>query len=245
MEFYFIRHAQSENNALYARTGSMEGRHSDPRLTSPGREQAHRVAQHLAQPHTPSPYDPHNFQGFGLTHLYCSLMVRAVETGTAIAQTTGLPLVAWPEIHERGGIIQRDPDTQEWQGLPGHNRAFFEANFPNLVLPNTLGETGWWNRPMETREQLAGRAQIALAQLRQRHNNSDARIAIVSHGAFFDAFYGALLKTQFTHPSTKADSYLWFTVHNTAISRIDFDGNHVNLVYTNRVNHLDAHLITH
>ena len=33
MRFYFIRHAQSENNRLWAETGTAEGRRIDPTLT--------------------------------------------------------------------------------------------------------------------------------------------------------------------------------------------------------------------
>lgn len=244
MIFYFIRHAQSTNNKLYESSGSIVGRHADPPLTEPGREQAQRLAHHLAQPYTSSDYDPHNFNGFGLTHLYCSLMVRAIETGLPIAKTTGLPLVAWPEIHERGGIFNPNPDTGEWEGLPGHNRAYFEEHFPELTLPDNLGRQGWWNRPVETGEQMAKRAQHVIRELKNRHGNTDDHVAIVSHGAFFDALYGNLMKTRFTHPSIEANSYIWFTVNNTSISRINFKDDYINLIYVNRVAHLPPHLIT-
>ena len=53
MQFYFIRHGQSENNALWERTGSSEGRSEDPELTALGHRQAKRLAQFLRQVRTP------------------------------------------------------------------------------------------------------------------------------------------------------------------------------------------------
>jgi len=92
MQLYLIRHAQSENNALYERTGDSLGRNMDPELTDLGRSQAQFLARCLAQgsPNLDGVDDPHNRLGFGLTHLYSSLMVRAVATGCIIAHIIGL-----------------------------------------------------------------------------------------------------------------------------------------------------------
>jgi 2,3-bisphosphoglycerate-dependent phosphoglycerate mutase len=79
MQLYYIRHAQSENNALWEATGSDEGRSSDPELTEIGKQQITCLAQFLK---TGDPVlgnrrmDAQNLAGFGLTHLYCSLMVQ-------------------------------------------------------------------------------------------------------------------------------------------------------------------------
>ncbi|MCL7455051.1 MAG: phosphoglycerate mutase family protein, partial [Anaerolineae bacterium] len=118
MQFYFIRHAQSENNQRWLETRSYEGRDSDPALTTLGWRQAGRLARFLQQPVTDlgsadTDYDPQNALGFGITHIYCSLMVRAVATGTVLADALGLPLVAWEEIHEVGGVHDRDEEAGE------------------------------------------------------------------------------------------------------------------------------------
>src|SRR6266542_3433298 len=107
MQFYFIRHGQSVNNALYDNTGSSKGRSFDPELTEIGRCQAALVAQFL-QREDPGAQslgrDPQNSTGFGIMHLYCSLMLRALATGHTIAEALGLPLHAWPDLHEEGGL---------------------------------------------------------------------------------------------------------------------------------------------
>ena len=246
MQFYFIRHAQSENNLLWQRTGYSKERSEDPRLTVVGRQQAHLLAQHLRGP-DPSMAaqgrDPQNVAGFGLTHLYSSLMVRAVDTGTIIARVLGLPLVAWEEAHETGGIYRRDEQTDERIGQAGHNRTYFETHYPDLMLPDSLGESGWWNRPFEEPEQRMARAQRFLRQLLERHNHTEDRVAVVSHGGFYRYLLAALLKL----PEWKE---IWFVLNNTAIARIDFldenpDGaEHTALVYMNRVGFLPKELVT-
>ena len=49
MQLYFIRHGQSENNALWDRAGPREERCPDPELTDLGHEQARRLARFLAK----------------------------------------------------------------------------------------------------------------------------------------------------------------------------------------------------
>ncbi|HEX9029798.1 MAG TPA: histidine phosphatase family protein, partial [Anaerolineales bacterium] len=105
MQFYFIRHAQSANNLLYDSTGSSKGRSHDPALSDTGVYQAVLLAQFLRQgnPDGGSFLAGDEPSGFQLTHLYSSLMVRAVSTGVQAARALGLPLVAWYDLHEEGG----------------------------------------------------------------------------------------------------------------------------------------------
>ena len=122
MQFYFIRHGQSENNLLFLTTGASEGRSHDPELTEVGRKQAEALAQFLCCTAPQSPanqFDEQNLAGFGITHLYTSLMVRAVATATTVARALKLPVVAWEELHETGGIYHQDEQTGERAGRPG------------------------------------------------------------------------------------------------------------------------------
>jgi len=248
MQLYVIRHAQSENNALWVETGSDVGRVPDPALTDVGHQQARLLAEHLADAEpsqiAENGYDPHNRHGFGLTHLYCSLMTRSILTAQYVAQTTGLSLTAWETIHEWGGIFEYDPETEERIGLPGPNRAYFAEQFPDLVLPESVGEAGWWNRPFETRELRQARAQEFLAELLDRHGNTEDRVAIVTHAGFSYSLLQTL--TQFSSHNEALDvpRRVHFTKNNTAVSRINFGDDHVNIVYTNRLQHLPAELIT-
>ncbi len=248
MQLYFIRHGQSENNALWLNTGSHKWRNEDPGLTEVGQRQVAFLAQFLSQADptlrqaqdtavTGDDRDIQNVAGFGITHLYSSLMLRAVATGTITARALDLPLVAWEDVHEWGGIYLHDEQTDERIGLPGRNRAYFEAHYPDLVLPDSLGEAGWWNRPFEEPEQRLPRAQRFLLDLMERHGHTDDRVAVVSHGGF----YNYLLVTILNLPGREG---YWFVMNNAAISRIDFNDEEIRLMYLNRVDFLPRELIT-
>ena len=243
MQFYFIRHGQSANNLLWDRTGASKGRSHDPELTETGVQQARRLARFLsrvdpdAAANGDAPYNQHNAGGFRLTHLYSSLMVRAVATGIMIAEAIGLPLMAWEDWHEAGGIYLEDEATGEPVGQPGPNRAYFTQHYPGLQLPETLGEAGWWNRPFEMPDQRSVRAQRVLRDLIDRHGGADDRVAVISHGGFYNHFMAALLHL----PDRDG---VWFMIHNAAVTRIDFHSDGVALVYLNRVDFLPPELIT-
>jgi 2,3-bisphosphoglycerate-dependent phosphoglycerate mutase len=240
MQFYYIRHGQSENNRRWALSGSHRGRSHDPDLTEVGRQQVEHLAAFLSQKGRPGAddgYDPQNVAGFGFTHLYSSLMLRAVTTGTILSQALGLPLVGWADAHETGGIFRLDQDTEERTGLPGKNRAYFAAHFPDLVLPESLGEAGWWNRPFEAREERTPRARRFLHDLMARHGDTGDRVAVVAHGGF----YNHLLQAIFDLPDGRDR---WFMLNNTGMTRIDFEDGAAWLAYANRVDFLPPSLIT-
>lgn len=254
MQFYFIRHAQSANNLLWEQTGSSIGRNEDPELTHLGQRQAQVLADFLVatgpEAHG-NEWDPQNRSGFGFTHLYTSLMLRSVITGTIISKAIQLPLVAWPDWHEVGGIYLDNEDTGEPDGLPGKNRAYFEEYFPDLNLPDELDNAGWWDRSYETRLQRRERASRVIAELWRRHGGTHDRVAVISHGGFYNYF----LSTLFNIPWNEADLEVllenpqtfpkgrWFLMNNAAITRLDFE-NEVRLTYHNRVDFLPAEMIT-
>jgi 2,3-bisphosphoglycerate-dependent phosphoglycerate mutase len=244
MQLYFIRHAQSENNALYARTGSREGRSEDPELTEVGRKQAQLLARFLSRG-DPSAvtiaHDPQNVAGFGVTHIYCSLMVRAIATGAILAEALNLPLVGWEDIHEIGGVVAYDGEIGEAVGLPGRDRAYFETHYPTLVLPAAVGPDGWWNRSFEEHEERVLRAQRVLRDLVEQHGDTDDRIALISHGGFYNYLLAAIIGCPRTKERRKER---WFILDNAAITRIDFDAKATWLVYMNRTDFLPRELIT-
>ena len=240
MQLYFIRHAQSTNNLLWERTSSDEGRHEDPELTELGKKQAQVVAKFLANPSARQPAtrdaEAQNIDGFKLTHLYSSLMVRAMETAAAIAEATRLMPVARTDLHETGGIWLKHPETGERKGLPGKTRAELAARFPQFELPPSPDGDGWWNQPVEAWEDGFERARSLLAELRAAHGDDD-RVAVVSHGMF----YNQLLKVLLDLPP---EMDIWFAINNVAITRIDFTERGVRLAYHNRVDFLPPEMVT-
>jgi 2,3-bisphosphoglycerate-dependent phosphoglycerate mutase len=173
------------------------------------------------------------------------MMERAVYTAAPIAQALEIPLLAWKEIHEEGGIFSRG-DKSNVVGLPGRTRSFFVQNVPTLVLPEGVDDTGWWNRPFEAEEERQPRADQVLADLLSRHKDQEGqpqhRIALVSHGGFFMRLMCAILKLPWRQAALGMKS--WFMLNNCSISRFDIYKEEINIAYLNRTDHLPDHLIT-
>ena len=241
-QLYFIRHGQSTNNVIMDQNNHddyLVERTTDPNLTPIGEEQAQLTGKTLAQPFSTSEFDPQNRTGFGLTHLYCSLMVRAVRTGLAISQETNLPLVAWHELHETGGLfdVEMVDGERVFIGQPGPGRSFFQSQFPQLILPDGVSDDGWYNQDKEPREQYTQRAQAIVDRLIAEHGETNHRVGIVMHGGIFARILTAFFNIQ-------AERY-WFLMNNCAISRVDIsEDGFLMLAYMNKVDHLPDHLVT-
>ncbi len=240
MQLYYVRHGQSENNSLYAQTGSSAARNEDPALTELGQRQAACAATFLAAARTTDAerFDLQNVTGVGLTHLYTSLMLRAVLTGATIARAVGLPLVGWPDVHETGGIYLENRETGELVGYPGKSRAYFAEHFPDLILPEDMNDAGWWNRPFEDKSERLPRAQRVMARLLEKHGNTNDRVAMVSHGGFFNYLLTAFQRLD--------ERRMWCYMNNAAVTRFDFDRNDapLSVAYLNRVDFMPGEMIT-
>lgn len=246
MQLYFIRHGQSANNALYDRNGPRGERVSDPELTELGHAQAQRLAEFLAQTVTRREIggdsatldDAQNVDGIYLTHLYCSPMIRCIETASYVARALDLPLVVWEQIHEVGGIFLEDQETGEQVGLPGNDRDYLQARYPDLILPEGWGIDGWWNRPFEEREQRIPRAQRFHRELVRRHGDTEDRVAVVSHAGFFNYWIRVALDWPY-RPGTG----IGFSKNNAALTRVDMDTRTI-VMYVNRTDYLPGELVS-
>jgi 2,3-bisphosphoglycerate-dependent phosphoglycerate mutase len=165
-------------------------------------------------------------------------MVRAVKTGSIVAKRLHIPLQAWEELHERGGIYLEDQETRQILRQAGKTRDYFASHYPELVLPDKFPEAGWWNfRPHEPPEASIERARRFLAGLLDKHGDSSDRVAVVSHGGFYNDFLDTLL-----HHSGLNGA--WFSMYNTAVTRIDFHDDIVELVYQNRIDFMPKEWVT-
>lgn len=229
MLLYLIRHGQSVNNQLWAQTQSAKGRSFDPALTAIGYAQAEGAANFLRAEMSDA--------ATRSKLLYTSLMLRAVETAVVIARALDAPLVALPDAHELGGLYLDDETTGEKIGIPGPNRAYFEANYPALRLPPELDERGWWNRPHEAQAARPERAARVWEFLLARHGARDDVLGLVTHGGFYNYLLAHILKM-----ATLEN--IWFTFDNCALSRVDVAGDQIRLVYQNRFDFLPPSLRT-
>ena len=241
MELFLIRHAQSENNRLWDLTKSHINRSQDPDLTEIGQRQSELLAEFLSHesilPRN-GIHDVQNIHGFHLTHIYSSLMIRAVKTGIVTAEKLGLSLIGWEDLHEEGGIFLYDPGSGEKEGMDGKTREYFIQNFPGLLVPEDLGEGGWWKRrPYETEKSCGIRARRVVDQVLKRHKNPGDKVVLFTHGGFYNKIMKVILRLP-------DDSSLWFSINNCAITRIDFSQGERSIAYMNRIDFLPRDLVT-
>lgn len=245
MKLFIIRHAESSNNQIagsLSYNDYMKQRSEDPPLTELGKRQAELLAAHIAANAHPesreqrSPIQPNS--GYGFTHLYCSPMLRALQTTEPLARTTGLRPEVWVDIHEHGGIFVGNPRTgEELAPRPGLTRRQIAEQFSAFALPDEITDEGWWNREYEDMPACFARATRVARILRRRAADGqeagiDEAIAMVSHGTFIDS----LIKAFFNQIP---DPRLLYQHYNTAITRIDFmDEGRLLLRYLNRTQHL-------
>lgn len=245
MQLYLIRHGQSTNNV---RDGDLTPRSSDPELTEKGVRQAELLAEFLAAS-APGNWDPGddplNRRGFDLTHLYCSLMKRAIHTGSIIAQRLNLPLFGMSEAHEVGGVFLETlvDDVVTVNEEYGVDAEFLAENYPSLILAQPIPRRGWWRGGREDDNLPQKRAQKVLEWLRQRHASTDDRVAIVTHGGFYNHLLRAMLHISPEEPDNRKLGYR-LVYNNCAISRFDITEDRVYMVYHNRAEYLPDDLIT-
>lgn len=249
MQLYLIRHGQSTNNARWeTQDGVVASLVSDPLLTEKGVRQAELLADFLAisKPGEEDFWrDPQNRLGFGLTHIYCSLMQRAIHTASIIANKLSLPLVGLPDAHEVGGIFLESMvnDVLEISWEHGVSKEFISINFPHLTLAQPIDSKGWWRGGKEDNTLPLKRAHGVLNWIKERHLASDDRVAIVMHGGFYNYLMRAMLQISPEEPDNRKLDYR-LIYNNCAISRFDFVDNRILMVYHNRADFLTDDLIT-
>ena len=228
MHVYLIRHAQSENNVLTEST--IHQRKVDPDLTALGYRQRDQLASFLMKQH--GAVDA----GIGITRLYTSAMYRSLLTTQAIVKSLNLQPKVWLDLHEKGGMFQRQ--NGHVHGFNGLSRSAILREFPQFALPEALTDTGWYNAAlgMEPETYSYFRAIKVADKLRERAQ-SDQVIALVSHGGFLDILLKAIFDQLPSRPHT-----MRYYHDNTAISRIDYQGSRPVLNYLNRVDHLPKEL---
>ncbi|MBI1277621.1 MAG: hypothetical protein GC179_05800 [Anaerolineaceae bacterium] len=237
MELFIIRHGQSTNNVsmIY----DAKDREADPPLTELGQQQAAKVAHYLATAPNFDHWierkveDRQVTEGFGITRLYCSPMLRTLQTALPISKALNMPAEVWPDLHEHGGLHLDHRDERGIEGFPGLGRSAMLEQFPGFILPDSIKEEGWYDfsRGVEDIAGAMARA-IRVAAVIKSQSNSQQRIALVIHGAFADALVKALMNMLPNHE-------IYFSMYNTGITRLDWrrDGKMIPR-YMNRVAHL-------
>ncbi len=240
MILYLIRHGQSSNNLLdeelKERSGTlpydeyMKLRVSEPPLTAAGERQAEQLGTFIGS--------------LPVHRLYCSPMLRTLQTMQPVAASLGGAPSVWVDLHEHGGIFQRAGMDAEAVGFPGLSRTEMLANFPGYRVDG-IGEEGWWFGGEEDRAGCHARAARVLEELHRMAAElaADDTIVAISHGTFMDSLLKAIVGR------LPGDEF-YFNHHNTGATRVDFlpwsDRNSVAFIrYVNRTDHLSEEDLTY
>jgi broad specificity phosphatase PhoE len=182
MDLIIVRHGQSTGNIS---TDDVP----DGELTPLGRRQAAEAAARLADD--------------GLTHVLASPLIRALATGSAIAEAAGIEQVeVWPELQEHRSTVHR-----------GFGKADLLRDFPRAHFTSGV-ETDGWDHGGETYETATERGFTAIAKLRERFSPGD-RVVVATHGAFANYLLRAILHLSPSLP-------IWFSMNNCGITRVRF-----------------------
>ena len=221
MEFYLIRHGQSVNNA------SPDALEPDPALTHLGEQQAHHVGKALREKQ--------------IHRLYCSPMLRALQTAEIIGRTLSLPPHVYVGLHEWDGIWEASVGRYG-ATLPGLTRTQMREICPNVVKPDDVTDEGWLFSEWENVELMLQRAfhdsKTFIRQAEAIHDESDERVAVVSHGGFLATMICAFFDL------TPNDDPDHFAHRNGAISKIRKTGERTQLRYLHRISHLPQKMLT-
>lgn len=243
---YLIRHAQSTNNARWTGSDFTTDREPDPDITPIGHQQSAALASHLANAQgepRQHPYLRMDTQAFGITHVYCSLMSRSIQTAQYVCDTLALPMVAVDDVFEKHGIYDVDADGAP-SALPGPGRDYFAQRFPSLTLPAAMNDDGWWSRPFEADAAFVTRTKAAAERFATRLAASDEHIALITHGDFIDEFINQVMQVPRHQDNYQSGWLTNWTFHNTSITRIDFVDSACTCVYLNRIDHLGVAQVT-
>ncbi|MGM9321668.1 histidine phosphatase family protein [Deinococcus aquaticus] len=214
MKLLLIRHAQSQNNVIEDRPDYAQARQPDPPLTAHGHTSARQFAQ--------------DADLGSVTHLYTSLMLRAVQTAAPIAARLNLPAHGLEQAYEYGGLTTGP--AGDFTPVTGGDHATLRTHCPELLWPAHLHEQPWdggaepWQEPL-----FHARAAHVLTELRTRHSGQDTAALITHHD-----FAGALIRTALGWPVIDTPPTFHLAHLATALLDLPADGRVGGLEWLNR-----------
>jgi probable phosphoglycerate mutase len=171
MRLYFVRHGESVANVerVFSNSGFKHP------LTEKGIEQARLLA--------------HNLAGQGISRIYSSPVMRAVQTAEILSQTLNAEIEITEALREWSVGILEDTDTPEgWE----MHRQVQEDWFLHGKLENKIPEG---ENFLEIRERFVP----FIEKLVEAGRDSDERVVLIGHGGLFVAMLPVVLKG-ITHP---------------------------------------------
>lgn len=187
--------------------GNLGVHKTDPDLTELGKRQAELIARRLVSQE--------------IEILLCSPLRRSLQTARVISKEVGAKPVVWPELME------------SWDGSEATPATDISFQFPDFAVD--IPER-WWPKN-EDEGDLYERAARAEKRIRSLGEETNRRVAAVSHGTF-----GAVLISVFL--GAPPCGYTRFSQHNCCISILDIRPKRAKLYQGNDVSHLPPELLT-
>ena len=166
MRIYFARHGESQANLVHeiSNRGLRHG------LTRQGREQVAALAERLQ-------YRP-------IAHIYCSPLLRAIETSVLLANRLGVDYEITDALREYDcGVLEGRSDEAAWQGW----KELFDAWIVHQR----------WEQRIEGGEsfyELRERFEPFIEGLVKRHGETETEVACVAHGGVYWMMLPVVLK---------------------------------------------------
>lgn len=165
MRIYFARHGRSEANILKA----ISNRGWKHPLTDEGRAQAAALGERL--------------QGEGITQIYCSPVMRAVQTAEIVSQALGLPFTIVEALRENdNGSLEGRSDDAAW------------AIYNQTIAAWLAGDGFARIADGETLDDIKARFVPFIRELVSEHGGTDARLLLVAHGGLYRAVLPEVLE---------------------------------------------------
>jgi broad specificity phosphatase PhoE len=223
MHVYYVRHGESTNN-------NGDTHHPDPALTDAGQAQARHAGAAL--------------QGLEITKLFCSPLLRNLQTARAIGDALGLTPHVMPEICEIGGIGPHDYGSGKLEERSGMTPAEILDVCPGATLSGDITEDGWWflrrdvldaDDMLVWEHAVTGAKRMGAHLMAERSREGDVT-ALVGHGASGWLFFETFLGIEPTYTQQR------FGLDNCCISYFRMRDHGIRLAYSNRVDHLPFEL---
>lgn len=207
MKIHLIRHAQSVGNA----TNNYLSSEIHDNLSEAGHIQAELLISALQE----IPFD----------YLYCSPLMRALQTIYPYAKSNNIKVEVWPELAE--GCWQEDQliknekcfRSEECEALNNFREDVFSFRDANAIMPVAD----------ESYSEGIYRANKVIQLLNETHSQEDPTIGIVGHGHMNSRLIEILLGLE---PAGRIE------FDNTGISFLHKINGSCRVRYINRVNHL-------
>ena len=175
----FIRHAESENNALFDKKTEryLELRKAEPFLTTTGESQALLLKQYFRK----------NKAAYDFDLVLSSPMKRAMQTAKILFEgSSAIKKVSDLIFESRGPYELEKP-------VPGLSAAEFKKDYPDFQLPFAVSDNGWYHEDeIEDIYEAFMRAKRLMRAIEIEIKQS--RIAIVTHGRFLSFIFTILMK---------------------------------------------------